>query len=191
MSAFTKPDVPNQADSAHQTDTAHPTHAVHHAYLSLGSNIHPAENIRAAVRLLRTRAQVMALSTCWETQAVGSDGQSGSTPNFLNMAICIATALEPDALKKQLIVPVEQALGRVRSPDKYAPRTIDLDIAIYNDTVLDLDLWKRAYLALTFAELLPELRNSGSGETLQAAAQRLRKAHLAIPHPEITASASA
>lgn len=160
--------------------------AQHHAYLCLGSNIDPEENIRAAVRMLRSRAPVLALSTCIETQAVGSDGQTGSAPNFLNIAACIATSLEPAALKSRLIAPIEQALGRVRTADKYAPRTIDLDITIYDGRVLDPELWKRPYLAITFAELLPNLRNPQSGETLAEAAQRLRQGHLVIPRPDIS-----
>jgi 2-amino-4-hydroxy-6-hydroxymethyldihydropteridine diphosphokinase len=175
LSASAKDDAPHQVDVGHR------------AYLCLGSNIRPAENIRAAVRLLRSRAHVLALSTCWETQAVGSDGQPGTAPNFLNIAACIATPLEPGALKEQLIAPIEQALGRVRSADKYAPRTIDLDICVFDDQLLDRGLWKRSYLALTLAELLPELRDPGSGETLQAAAERQRREHLAIAHPEIVA----
>jgi 2-amino-4-hydroxy-6-hydroxymethyldihydropteridine diphosphokinase len=157
----------------------------HRAYFCLGSNIRPEENIRAALGLLCRTAPVLALSTCWETQALGRHGQPIDAPNFLNLAACVSTSLEPAALKARVIAPIEAALGRVRGPDKYAPRTIDLDLSIYDDQVLDPHLWERGFLALTFADLLPALPDPRSGETLWAAAERFRQGHLAIARTEI------
>ncbi len=135
------------------------------------------------MRLLQQHTQILERSTCWETEAVSSSGvPDASCPNFLNMAVCITTGLTPQALKTELVNPIEKALGRVRSADKYAPRTIDLDIVVYDDQILEQALWQRSYLALTLAELLPDLRHSQTGETLREAALRLGKDHLAIPH---------
>lgn len=142
----------------------------HRAYICLGSNIDPPRNLRAALRLLREQARIVSLSTCWQTQAVGTTG-----PDFINMAACILTPLEPEALKAQVLRPIESQLGRVRGADKYAPRPIDLDITLYDDRVLDPELWRRAYLALVFSELLPHLTNPETGETLPACAARLRE----------------
>lgn len=153
----------------------------HRAYLSLGSNIDPEQNMRKALRLLHRQAHLLAISTCWETEAVGR-GSTPDTryPNFLNLAACIATPLEPEALKTELTRPIENALGRVRTADKYAPRTIDLDLIVFDDQILEPDLWKRPFLALTLAELLPYLTNAQTGETLSEAASRLSKGHLAV-----------
>lgn len=159
--------------------------AVHTAYLSLGSNIDPAENIRKAVSLLRERTRVLAISTCWETEAIVDQTSRARWPNFFNLGACVVTGLQADALKKQVLQPIETALGRVRGTDKYAPRTIDLDIVIFDGKIVDSDLWKRLYLALIFDELLPDLRNPETGETPGAASARLRPGKLAIPHPEI------
>ncbi len=152
----------------------------HHACICLGSNIDPAENLRKAVQLLRERTRVIAQSLCWETEAVGSPG-----PNFLNLGVCIATSLDPLSLKEQVLAPIEKQLGRVRSADKNAPRTIDLDITLYDGQAIDQDLWQRVYLALIFSELVPGLSHPQTGEPLELLAQRMQREHLAIPHPEL------
>lgn len=140
--------------------------------------------MRRAVRLLHQYTRVVALSNCWETEALSSSGAPDTRyPNFFNMAVCIATGLEPQVLKTELVKPIEVALGRVRSADKYAPRTIDIDVVIYDNEVLEQGLWKRAYLALTLAELLPDLANPQNGETLREAAFRLGENHLVIRRP--------
>jgi 2-amino-4-hydroxy-6-hydroxymethyldihydropteridine diphosphokinase len=140
----------------------------HVAYLSLGSNIEPAQNIARAVELLRGYWPGLRLSEVYETRAVGSAG-----PNFFNLAACLATALDAAALKTQVLRPIENQLGRVRSADKNAPRTIDLDIILFDGEVLDSELWQRYYLAAPLAELLPELKNLVTGETLRETAQHL------------------
>jgi 2-amino-4-hydroxy-6-hydroxymethyldihydropteridine diphosphokinase len=155
--------------------------ALHRAYLCLGSNIDPEENIRRAVDLLREHTSVIALSRCWESEAIGSSG-----PNFLNTAACIETPLDPAALKEQVLARVEQQLGRVRTADKNAPRTIDLDITIFDGQVLDKHLWDRAYLALTIAELLPDLCHPESGESLPQVAARLQANIWAVPREDVS-----
>ncbi len=155
----------------------------HRAYLCLGSNIDPVENLSKAIAMLGQRTRLLELSTCWESEAVGSPG-----PNFLNIGAEIATNLSPAEIKEQILSPIEKQLGRVRSADKYAPRTIDLDITVYDGEVRDADIWKRIYLALIFSELLPELRNPQSGESLAETAQRLREKYPAIAHPELAFS---
>ena len=161
------------------------TEPLHRAYLCLGSNIQPEQNIRAAIRLLRERARVTEVSTCWETEAVRGAATPASAPNFLNIAIRIETPLLPPALKAQLLDPIERELGRVRTADKYASRTIDLDITLFDEQVLDPELWRRVYLATIFSELLPDLRHPSSGELLGEIARRLRETSPAVPHPEI------
>ncbi len=156
----------------------------HQAYLCLGSNIEPAQNLRQAIDRLRQRTRLLALSICWETAAVGSSG-----PNFLNIGALVETPLSAAELKEQVLAPIEKELGRVRSADKYAPRTIDLDITVFDGQVLDPEIWRRVYLALIFAEMLPNLRSPESGEPLPETARRLREKDLAIPHPEFAIAA--
>ena len=159
--------------------------AEHTAYLSLGSNINPAENLSKAVALLRERTRVLSVSTCWETEAIAGQTSQAKWPNFFNMGACVVTSLETEALKMQVLRPIETGLGRVRGTDKYAPRTIDLDIVVFDGQIVDNDLWQRLYLALIFDELLPDLRNPETGETPGVTAARLSPGKIAIRHPEI------
>jgi 2-amino-4-hydroxy-6-hydroxymethyldihydropteridine diphosphokinase len=185
----------------------------HRAYICIGSNIAPESNIRAALAVLRECEDVVDVSTCWETEAVvsrkaaaqddaaqddaahnnaaaqpnGTVPGAKRSPNFLNMAVCIHTALSPAELKQDVLSPLERSLGRVRTADKYAPRTMDLDLTVYDGEVLDSELWRRLYLALCFAELLPDLRHPETGETLAETAERLKQGRLALPHPELLA----
>lgn len=160
--------------------------AAHLAYICLGSNISPAENLRRAVDLLREKTEVLKLSACWESEAVSSPSLSSvQWPNFLNAGALIATRLAPDDLKEQVLGTIEQRLGRVRTSDKYAPRTIDLDLSIYDGEVLDAELWRRVYMALIFAELVPELKNPQTGETIHETAARLSKTQFARQRPDV------
>jgi 2-amino-4-hydroxy-6-hydroxymethyldihydropteridine diphosphokinase len=152
----------------------------HEAVLCLGSNINPETNMQRAVALLRNRAYVAALSSCVEAEAIGTSG-----PNFLNMAAVIETDLDAQAIKSQVIGAIEQALGRVRTADKYAPRTIDIDIIVFDGEVVDQTLWKRAYIALTFAELLPGLTHPETGELISQVATRLSEGQMVVPRPDL------
>lgn len=152
----------------------------HQAYISLGSNIQPRENILEAMRLLREKMMVNTFSTIWETDAVGASG-----PRFLNTAAWVSTHLSAEELKSQVLAEIEQTLGRVRTADKYAPRTIDLDIVVFDERVVDANLWTRDFLALPIAELRPDLEQPGQGRTLNQIAQAMRANSTAIPRLDL------
>lgn len=139
------------------------------AVILLGSNIDPAQNLRRAVDMLRLVSSNARCSSIWRTRAVGSAG-----PDFLNMAVEIETDLEIDALKFGVLRPIESKLGRVRTTDKNAPRTIDLDIVLSGDDVIDDEVWKLAHVAVPVAELVPDLRHPSNGERLRDTAARLQ-----------------
>jgi 2-amino-4-hydroxy-6-hydroxymethyldihydropteridine diphosphokinase len=140
---------------------------MHRAGLLLGSNIQPEKNIPLAFGLLAKQLTILQTSCVWESRAVGSDGA-----NFLNMAVLVLTSSGVESLKDQMLRPLEAQLGRVRTGDKNAPRTIDLDILLFDQQVLDLNLWQTAFRAVPMAGLLPDLQ-SESGESLKDAALRL------------------
>jgi len=146
------------------------------AILLLGSNIQREKNIRNALDFLGRCTRVMRHSTIWETEAVGSSG-----PNFLNVAVEIATDLEIPAIKSELVQPIESQLGRVRTADKNAPRTIDVDLVIFNKQVLDKSLWVKAFMALPIAELLPDLPHPHTALTLSEVAFQLKSSAFAEP----------
>jgi 2-amino-4-hydroxy-6-hydroxymethyldihydropteridine diphosphokinase len=102
-------------------------------YLGLGSNLGDrVKNIHEAVRLLNeTGVRPIKLSSIIETDPVGGPPQG----LFLNAALKAETGLSPSALLKAVHA-VELLLGRVRTV-KDGPRTIDVDILIYDDLTLD------------------------------------------------------
>lgn len=135
----------------------------------LGSNIHPGKNLKKALGILGEHTWIKSRSSVWRTQAVGSDG-----PDFLNMAVEIETDLGADQIKSRLIRDIESRLGRVRTEDKYAPRTIDLDIILVNDEVIDSDVWIKAFVALPVSEIRPGLPNPYNGSTIAETAHELK-----------------
>jgi 2-amino-4-hydroxy-6-hydroxymethyldihydropteridine diphosphokinase len=100
------------------------------AYIGVGANLGDREaTIRAAVGLLGD--EVVAVSALRETKPWGVEDQ----PAFLNGALLLVTEAPPRALLDRLLA-VEHELGRVRA-ERYGPRTIDLDLLLYGDAVVD------------------------------------------------------
>jgi len=137
--------------------------------LLLGSNIEPAANLKKALELLNCSLTITKSSRIWATEAVGNKG-----PDFLNTAVEVITNLNSDQFKRRIISPIETGLGRIRTSDKYAPRTIDIDIIIVNGKVLDENLWDKVFIALPVSEIIPDLINNTSGETLIEIADKLK-----------------
>jgi 2-amino-4-hydroxy-6-hydroxymethyldihydropteridine diphosphokinase len=140
------------------------------AYLSLGSNIKPEENLAAAIRMLATLTRLIAVSSVWETEPLGRRDQ----PNFLNAAAIVETDLAPEELKRQVLDRIEQSLGRVRQADKNAPRPIDIDLMLFNQQVFQLghrripdpEIGERPFVALPLAEIAPDYQHPLTGQTL-------------------------
>jgi 2-amino-4-hydroxy-6-hydroxymethyldihydropteridine diphosphokinase len=156
--------------------------------VALGSNIEAADNLRRAVQRLAARCRVLAVSPVYETPPVGTTDQ----PNFLNAAAMIETDLDAAALKADVLQSIEHEMGRQRVADKNAARTIDLDIALYGDRVLDVgqrhipdpDILRYAHLTRPLADLAPTLRHPETGRTLQEIAQDLGESGLQ-PRPDV------
>lgn len=148
--------------------------------LLLGSNIEPTRNIPKALRVMHILFEVEAISTPWETPAVGAEG-----PNFINIAVRIQTTTSPDQLKGECLRRLESHMGRVRTSNKNAPRTMDVDVIIMNESVLDPALWSQAHIAIPIAELLPNLLNPETGLTLAQTANCLRISTPVIPRGDL------
>ncbi|HET9914773.1 MAG TPA: 2-amino-4-hydroxy-6-hydroxymethyldihydropteridine diphosphokinase [Anaerolineales bacterium] len=143
---------------------------MHQVYLSLGSNIQPEINLPRAVELLYEHGMVRRVSEAWESEAVGSDG-----PNFLNACALFITPLLQSELKEQVIHPIETKLGRKRSSDKNAPRTIDIDVVLFDEQLCDAKFWKQAFVIIPLAEIHPEYQNPVTQERITETAARLRQ----------------
>jgi 2-amino-4-hydroxy-6-hydroxymethyldihydropteridine diphosphokinase len=147
------------------------------AFISIGSNIDPETNVRNAVHRLGSTARVTAISTVYRTEPVGPPGQ----PWFYNCVVEIETDLAPRELKFRLLRSIESELGRTRSSDIFASRTIDLDLILYDELVMtapdlalpDPDIPQRPFLAIPLDELAPGLVLPGSGLRVQEAAAAL------------------
>ena len=140
----------------------------HTAHLLIGSNIDPLENVHRALLEICHFGIIRRISRAWQTPAYGSDG-----PDFINLAVELLTPLPLEAFKADAVAGIEHRLARQRSADKNAPRTIDIDIIRFDGRLLDGSIWVQAHAAITLAELLPDLVNPETQETLQAAAARL------------------
>ncbi|MDH7598005.1 MAG: 2-amino-4-hydroxy-6-hydroxymethyldihydropteridine diphosphokinase [Sedimentisphaerales bacterium] len=103
------------------------------AFVAVGSNILPQTNIPKALLMLMERTEVLATSTFYQTEPVGQ-----SQIPFVNGVWMIRTELGPMEVKDQLLGGIELALGRQRSDQKDAPRTIDLDLVLYDRLVCRL-----------------------------------------------------
>src|SRR5512133_3803716 len=120
------------------------------AYLILGSNINPDDNIPKALNYLRDSFTLKQVSSTWKTRSIGDEA-----PDFYNTAAEIETELDAYLLKEQCLCHIEEVMGRVRLPDKNAPRTIDIDIVIFNNDILDTNIFNMEHLALPLSDLLP------------------------------------
>lgn len=140
------------------------------AYVGLGANLGPREaTLLRAVDLLAAEPgiEVLELSSLSETEPVGVTDQ----PAFVNGALALETELPPRELLDALLR-VERELGRVRSGERWGPRTIDLDLLLYADEVVDEPgltvphprLHERRFALEPLAELEPELEIPGRGK---------------------------
>jgi 2-amino-4-hydroxy-6-hydroxymethyldihydropteridine diphosphokinase len=147
--------------------------------IAIGSNIDREQKLPQALAALKGQPELSlrAVSPIYESLPVGARVEQ---PLFFNAAALIETRLGPVNLKAMLLT-IEANLGRVRNGDKYAPRPIDLDIALYGQQILELhgrhipdpDILSLPHLALPLADVAPDWTHPELGLTLQEIAKRL------------------
>ena len=149
------------------------------AFIAIGSNINPAENVRKAIVLLARQEKLTGISMVYRTEPLGRPEQ----PRYYNCVVEIETGIAPADLKQNLLRPIEDALGRTRTADKYASRTIDLDLIVYDDLTLDTEdiklpdpqILTRPFLALPLFELAPDLVLAGLNLSIREAAAMISR----------------
>lgn len=126
-------------------------------YLAIGSNIDKERNLPAGVELLAQRANLVAISAIYETDPMDDN----RTDSYFNAAALVETDLEPSNFKITILRGIELTLNRVRTAEKNAPRTIDLDIVLVNSEVFlmeghaipDPEILTRAHVVIPLAEI--------------------------------------
>jgi len=124
------------------------------AVIGFGSNIEAPANIEKARGLLgQEQLTVLKASRFVTTTPVGIRDQD----DFLNGSVLIETPLSCTELK-DILRGIEDRLGRDRTGPKFGPRTIDLDLVIWNGEVVDQDFYKRDFVRTSVLEIMPDLK---------------------------------
>ena len=136
-------------------------------FLGLGSNQSPEENLRLAIRELRSRYGDLTLSSVYESPAVGFEGA-----DFLNLVV----GLQSDDSALEICDEIElihNVAGRVRGSDKWESRTLDIDLLLYDDLIQDErpvhvpreDILQFSFVLRPLAEIAPDHVHPLTGKT--------------------------
>lgn len=157
---------------------------MHTAYIGMGANLPsvagaPEATLAAAAALLESLGRLVSRSSLYSTEPVGFAAQ----PRFVNAVIALETDLAPRALLQALLT-IEQQFGRDRSSGiANGPRTLDLDILLFNESTLSEPgleiphprLSERTFVLIPLCEVAPRLKVTGSGLTVSQWLDRLRE----------------
>lgn len=132
---------------------------------------------------MRRAARLLRVSSLYETEPLvpAAPGESAHATArvgrragwYLNQVAEVQTDLAPEALLREA-QRVEERLGRERSPERWAPRVIDIDVLLYGDIEWETErlvvphpaLTRRRFVLVPLAELSPDLRVPGTGRTV-------------------------
>jgi 2-amino-4-hydroxy-6-hydroxymethyldihydropteridine diphosphokinase len=159
--------------------------------LSLGSNIEPEKHLSLAARQLEVSFPRPAFSRVFQTKPVGAP----DSPWFLNAAALIQTDLTAQELKFDVLRPLENRLGRRRQVDRNAPRTIDLDIALFGQRIIvdrscgveipDPEILTCGHVALPLADVAPDTVHPQTGQTLAQIAARFTDGEAVVVYEDL------
>lgn len=121
--------------------------------IGIGSNILPEANVKRSIEILRHQFDLLKVTNAIRTKPREFKPQA----DFLNAAALIKTKLSRLELKA-LLRQIESDLGRVRTANKAGPRTIDLDILVYDGEVVDDKVYEWDFLEKLVVELMPHLK---------------------------------
>ncbi|HZL10388.1 MAG TPA: 2-amino-4-hydroxy-6-hydroxymethyldihydropteridine diphosphokinase [Prolixibacteraceae bacterium] len=116
--------------------------------IGIGSNIDADINIPKILKLLAADLEIVQVSQMIQTKPIGITEQ----PDYTNGAVHIRTEMNLETLSSYL-KRLEYQMGRIRNQEKFGPRNIDLDILIWNNTIVDPDYYTRDFLRNSASEL--------------------------------------
>ena len=161
------------------------------AYLGLGANLGDRMgNLGQALDLLAStpRISTVAISSIYETEPWGLTDQ----PNFLNLTVEILTSLDPGELLKA-VKGIEQEIGRIPTV-RYGPRSIDIDILLYGELVIDWStpdlqiphprMCERAFVLVPLAEIAGRVFHPTYRSTIEGLAAAVDGKEGVIPWKE-------
>jgi 2-amino-4-hydroxy-6-hydroxymethyldihydropteridine diphosphokinase len=137
-------------------------------YVAAGSNVEPEKNLARALDELEQAFGALAISPAYRNRSVGFEGA-----DFINLVVGFRTADAP-AQVKQVLERIEALCGRPPNAPKWAARSMDLDILMYDQVVSDEpglilprpDLLRRAFMLKPLADLAPGLRHPTQHRTI-------------------------
>ena len=138
------------------------------AYLGLGSNLDAEQNLRLAIRELRSRFSLQKFSAVYRSKALGFDGD-----DFLNAVACIESELTPHDLCSELEL-IHDVAGRNRTSERFSSRTLDIDLLLYDQLVLNdppvrvprKDVLRFSFVLGPLADIAPDYRHPVSGRLI-------------------------
>ncbi len=143
------------------------------AFLCLGGNLgNRLENIENALKLIEKKVgNIIQTSNIYETQAWGSTSKN----NFLNLCVEISTKMDSQTLLKTLLI-IEKKLGRSRGKNKNADRTMDIDILLFNNEIIENKLVQiphprlhlRKFVLVPLNEIAPKIKHPVLKKTISA-----------------------
>ena len=146
----------------------------HTIYISVGSNVDREKNTRAGLDALFRVFDRLRLSTVYESEAVGFNGS-----HFYNLVVEATTTLSIEQVCK-VLKDIEDQNGRIRGEKKFAPRTLDLDLLLYDDVITDSgvqiprdEICFNAFVLLPLSELAPDMLHPVKQQTFSSMWQAL------------------
>ncbi len=153
-------------------------------YLGLGSNISPEDNLRIGISELRRRYGDLQISSVYKSAAFGFDGD-----DFLNVVVMLRSENSAHSICEEIEL-IHSLSGRESQSKKWEARSLDIDLLLYNDLVVDdgpvrvprCDILQYSFVLRPLAELAPDLVHPVTGDTMLSHWQKFDAASHPLEH---------